>query len=59
MLSISQLPSSKSSFNIYELLFVKPNLPVNITLKNGAQTARRALSQNLSTKAWQPKQHVY
>ena len=50
----SWLPSDEPSFNIYQLLYVKPNLPFNRALKNGAQTARHALSQNLFTKAWQP-----
>ena len=54
MSSLSWLPSSESSFNIYELLSVKANLLIKRSLKKkkiGAQTARRALSQNLSAKA--------
>ena len=56
MSSLSWLPSSESSFNIYELLSVKANLFIKRSLKkkNGAQTVRRVLSQNLSTKAWEP-----
>ena len=53
MSRISRLPSGEPSFNIYELLYVKPNLLVNRALKNGAQTARRALSQSSFTKTWQ------
>ena len=53
MSRISRLSSSEPSFNIYELLYVKPNLLVNRALKNGAQTARRALSQSLFAKTWQ------
>ena len=54
MSRISRLSSGEPSFNIYNLLYVKPNLPIIRALKNGAQTARRALSQNLFAKAWQP-----
>ena len=38
---------------------MKPNLSVNKALKNGAQAARRALSQNLFRKGMTTKQHVY
>ena len=54
MSRISRLPNGEPSFNIYEVLSVKPNLPVRRALKNGAQAARLALSQNLFAKAWQP-----
>ena len=53
MSRISRLLSGEPSFNIYELLYVKPNLPINRALKNGAQTARRALSQSLFAKTRQ------
>ena len=54
MSRISRLPSGKPSFNIHEVLSMKPNLLVNRALKNGAQTAGCVLSQNLFAKAWQP-----
>ena len=53
MSRISRVPNAEPSFNIYELLFMKPNLLVNRVLKNDAQIARCTLSQNLFAKAWQ------
>ena len=55
MSSINRLPNGEPSFNIYELLSMKANLLIKRLLqKNGTQTARCALSQNLSAKAWEP-----